>query len=78
MKKNKTSEWKLNETFYNIMKNRFSDLKEKLDRNLKDKETLKFDCKKCNTVYPLEKAAHIGYHCTKCDDKPKLIEKAAE
>jgi transcription initiation factor IIE alpha subunit len=78
MKKNKTSDWKLNETFYNVIKNRFSDLKDKLDKNLKDKETLKFECSKCKFIYPLEKAAHIGYHCTRCDDRPKLGEKAAE
>ena len=39
--------------FYNIMKNRFSDLKEKLERNLKDKETLKFECSKCKLILKL-------------------------
>ena len=60
------------------MKNRFSDLKEKLERNLKDKETLKFECSKCKLIYQLEKAAHIGYHCSRCDDHPKLLEKIPE
>jgi hypothetical protein len=73
-KKNKTSEWRLNDTFYNIVKTRCQDLKTKLDKNLKERSSLKFQCIKCKNTYPVEKAAHIDYHCSRCDERPKLIE----
>jgi Zn finger protein HypA/HybF involved in hydrogenase expression len=77
-KKNKTSEWRINETFYNIIKNRFTDLKAKMEKNFNERSSLKFECIKCKHVYPVEKAAHIDYHCSRCDDRPKLIEKPKE
>ncbi len=76
--KYKTSEWELNDKFYKIVKDRFGDLNKKLEKKLKDKETLKFICPKCQFVYLLDKAAHLGYQCSQCIDKQKLIEHKAE
>ena len=76
--KYKTSEWELNETFYNTMKNRFSDLIKKLESNLKNKETLKFECPKCKKIFMLEKAAHLDYNCNNCIDKQNLSDKKPE
>jgi hypothetical protein len=78
MRKNKTSEWTLNMTYYNRIKNRFQELKTKLEKNLEYRSKLKFECGKCKTIYQEFEAAHRGYVCTKCEDKPKLIEKKAE
>jgi len=76
--KYKTSEWELNDKFYKIVKDRFGDLSKKLENKLKDKETLKFICPKCQNTYLLSKAAHLEYQCSQCIDKHKLIEHKAE
>jgi transcription initiation factor IIE alpha subunit len=76
--KYKTSEWELNDKFYKIVKDRFGDLNKKLETKLKDRETLKFICPKCQNIYLLSKAAHLEYQCSQCIEKPKLIEHKAE
>jgi transcription initiation factor IIE alpha subunit len=78
LKKNKTSDWKLSETFYNVIKTRFSDLKKRLEKNLIEKSSLKFQCNKCKTIFTVEKAAHLMYKCSFCEDKPQLIEMKKE
>lgn len=70
----KTSEWELNELYYNIVKNRFEDLTKKLETNLKSREIIKFKCAKCDVIYNLEKVAHIFYKCPNCIDKPSLTQ----
>lgn len=81
VKKNKTSEWKINDTYYNRIKHRFADLKLKLEANLKEREKLKFECSnpKCpKKIYMDNEAARRNYICTNCEDKPKLVEKKPE
>lgn len=76
--RNRTSDWELNENFYNIVKQRFADLKKKLEGNLKEKETLKFECPKCKNIFALEKATRTNYQCPSCDDKTSLIAREAQ
>jgi len=78
IKKNKTSEWKMNETFYNIIKNRFEELKKKLEKNLEYRSKDKFECLKCKTTFMLSDVAYLGYVCKVCEDRPKLLEKKGE
>lgn len=73
-----TLEWKINDTFYNIIKQRFEDLKFKLNKTLEYKSRDKFECQKCKKVYELDQVAHIGYVCKECEDRPKLLEIKSE
>ena len=77
-KKNKTSEWKMNETFYNIIKNRFEELKKKLEKNLEYRSKDKFECTKCKNIFMLSDVAYLGYVCKVCEDRPKLLERKGE
>jgi hypothetical protein len=77
-KKINTLEWKINDTYYNIIKQRFEELKLKLKQTLEYKAKDKFECTKCKRVYELDQVAHIGYVCKQCEERPKLSEIKAE
>ncbi len=77
-KKASTLEWEINETYFNIIKQRFEDLKALFKKAIRYKSTDKFVCPKCKEVYELDKVAHLGYVCKRCDDRPKLNEVKAE
>lgn len=78
LKKSSTFEWEINETFYNIIKIRFEELKRKFEKKLEYMSKEKFECPKCKRVYELDEVAHIGYVCKQCEDRPKLLEIHAE
>ncbi len=78
LKRSITFEWLINQTFYDNIKQRFEDLKKKLEKELEHMSKDKFQCPKCKVVFELEQVAYIGYVCKKCDDKPKLTEIQAE
>lgn len=77
-RKNKTFEWNLSQTYYNRLKNRFNELRSKLEKNLEFRAKIKFECPKCKTIYQVSEAAFKDYTCHKCEDKPRLLEKKAE
>ncbi len=77
-KKASTLEWEINDTYFNIIRQRFEDLKVLYKNAIKYKSTDKFVCPKCKEVYELDKVAHVGYICKRCDDRPKLNEVKAE
>ena len=77
-KRTNTLEWKINDTYYNIIKQRFEELKSKFKKNLEYKSRDKFECPKCKKVYELDQVAHIGYVCKQCEERPKLSEIKAE
>jgi hypothetical protein len=81
IRRNKTSDWKLNDTYYFRIKSRFSELKTKLEKTLKEREKLKFECSnpKCTKkIYEVSEAARKEYICTVCEGRYELIEQKPE
>ena len=74
----KTSDWKLNNTFYNGIKLRFEEMEKRLRENLKNRETLWFKCEQCNNTYSESEANLNNLVCLYCSNKPKLIEQGRE
>lgn len=77
-RKNKTSDWKLNPTFYNRIKNRFEEMKKHLNYSLEQRSTLWFECPKCLKKYTESEGSFNSLVCIQCDSKPKLTEKGRE
>ena len=74
----KTSDWKLNNTFYNGIKLRFEEMEKRLKENLKNRETLWFKCEQCNNTYSESEGNLNNLVCLVCSNKPKLIEQGRE
>lgn len=74
----KTSDWKLNNTFYNGIKLRFEEMEKRLRENLKNRETLWFRCEQCNATYSESEGNLNNLECLYCPNKPKLIEQGRE
>ena len=68
------TEWKLNENFYNNLKDRFEATKLELEKVFKERETLKFICNECQRIYD-EREATIdnNFECKYCKEKNKCI-----
>lgn len=77
-RKNKTSDWRLNPTFYNRIKNRFEEMKKHLNYTLEQRSTLWFECPKCLRKYTESEGSFNSLVCTQCDTRPKLTEKGRE
>lgn len=77
-RKAKTSDWKLNNTFYNGIKTRFEELKRQLKDNLDKRATLWFECPLCSKNYTEAEGSFNNLVCLACESKPALLEKGKE
>ena len=77
-RKSKTSDWKLNDTFYNAIKTRFEKLKKQLANNLEKRATLWFECPNCHKTYSEAEGSFNNVVCINCENRPKLMEKGKE
>ena len=77
-RRNKSMDWRLNDTFYNNLQARFNNLKIKLNEKLDQRKEVNFICEKCESIYSIQQGVLNNNKCEKCIDHPKLIEKGGE
>ena len=62
-------EWKLNDNFYNNLKDRFEATKNELEKVFKERETLKFICNGCQRIYNEREGNDNNHECKFCKEK---------
>ena len=77
-RRNKSMDWRLNDTFYNNLQARFNNLKVKINEKLNQRKEVVFECEKCGHKYSVQQVGFCNNECEICIDHPKLIEKGGE